>query len=142
MSKELVQAKLTSIYGKSTFRTNNDSKLNLKHDNSGDCMIVEKTQTHAIHTKGHAVSSFLKAEGEGRTSGNTLGTKRVHMEINSPRVSNPKSPLSNEEVNLDTRGSGFVTARAKLVLYFTTITTSSLFFNPLNIYQIFFAYFA
>ncbi|KAI4348308.1 hypothetical protein L6164_009043 [Bauhinia variegata] len=109
--KETTQAKLTSMYGKSTFRTNNGSKssLNFKNNNYEDCMIVEKPQSHTNRTKDHAASSFFKTDGEERIYGNTFGTKRVHMEIG-----NAKSPSSNEEVNPDVCGNGFVTARAKL----------------------------
>lgn len=111
--KELLQTKLTSMRGKSTLRAESSSKLSLKHNRSEDCMIVEKPLSHGGHSKGHLVSSFLKTEGEEKTSG-TLGTKRVHMETNSPQVCNVKSPLSNGEAKSDTCGSGFVTARAKL----------------------------
>ncbi|GAU18102.1 hypothetical protein TSUD_52130 [Trifolium subterraneum] len=41
-SKEMVEAKLTTIYGKSSLRTSNSSKsfFNLKNINSEDCMKV------------------------------------------------------------------------------------------------------
>lgn len=115
------------MYGKSALRTINDSKLNLKHNSFEDCMIIGQPQLHVNQTKGHIGSSFLKAEGEERTSGNTLGTKRLHVESNSisPRVSNAKSPSSNKNVGPDTCGS-FVTARAKLVSSFTILSISVL----------------
>ena len=115
VSKEMVQSKLTSIYGKNALSTNTCSKSSRiwQSNSSEDCMIVEKPQLHA--NRGHVTSSFLRAEGEERTFGNKLGTKRVHMEISSPRIGNAKSPSSNDEVSPDVCGNGFVTARAKLV---------------------------
>ncbi|XP_061348874.1 ATPase family AAA domain-containing protein FIGL1 [Gastrolobium bilobum] len=115
-SKEILQAKLTSMYGKSSLKTSNGSKsfFNLKSNISEDCMIVERAQSHASHTKGPGVSSFLQVEGEERAFGNSFSTKRLHMENNSPKVGYAKSPSSKEEVNSDVCGNGFVTARAKL----------------------------
>jgi hypothetical protein len=116
-SKEVVQAKLTSIYGKSSLRTSNGSKsfFNLKNNNSEDCIVIGRPQSHGNHTKGPGVSSVFEVEGEGRAYGNTLPTKRAHVEITSPRVGYVKSPSIKEEVNPDVTGNGFVTARAKLV---------------------------
>ncbi|KAJ1397031.1 Vps4 oligomerization, C-terminal [Sesbania bispinosa] len=116
-SKEMVQAKLTSMCGKNSLRTSSNgskSLFNLKNNSSEDCMIVERPQSYANHTKGPGVSSFLEIEGEERASGNIFLAKRVHMENNSPRVGYVKSPSSKEEVNSDVCGNGFVTARAKL----------------------------
>ncbi|TKY46389.1 Fidgetin protein 1 [Spatholobus suberectus] len=115
-SKQMVQAKLPSMYGKSSLRTSNGSKsfLNMKNNISEDCMILDRPQSHASHTKCPGVSSALQVEGEERAFGNTLSTKRVHLENNSPRVGYVKSPSSKEEVNPDVCGNGFVTARAKL----------------------------
>lgn len=109
MSKEMAQTKSTTMYGERALRTNNVSKsfFNLKHNSSEDFRIIEKSQLHASHGKGRTVPSFLRAEGERRTSVNTFVTKRVHMEINNPKVNT---------VNPDVFSNGFVTAKAKLVL--------------------------
>ncbi|CAK8533103.1 unnamed protein product [Lathyrus sativus] len=115
-SKEGVQAKLTSLYGKSSLRTSNGSKsfFNLKNNSSEDCMITRRPQSHPINTKVPDFSSVIEVEGEERAYGNTFSTKRAHTEYNSPRVGYVKSPSSKEEVNPDVAGNGFVTARAKL----------------------------
>ncbi|KAK7316058.1 hypothetical protein VNO77_34727 [Canavalia gladiata] len=118
-SKEMVQAKLTSMYGKSNLRTGptgNGSRsfMNTKDNSSEDYMIVDRPQSHTSHTKGPGVSSVLQVEGEERASGNIFSAKRVHVENNSPRVGCVKSPTSKEGVNPDVCDSGFVTARAKL----------------------------
>ncbi|KAL5080621.1 hypothetical protein RYX36_009042 [Vicia faba] len=115
-SKEGVQAKLTSLYGKSSLRTSNGSKsfFNLKNNSSEDCMIIRRPQSHSINTKGPDFSSVIDVEGEERAYGSTFSTKRAHTENNSPRVGYVKSPSTKEEVNLDVAGHGFVTARAKL----------------------------
>ncbi|KAL5186899.1 ATPase family AAA domain-containing protein FIGL1 [Glycine soja] len=115
-SKQMVQTKLPSMYGKRSLRTSNGSKsiFNMKNNSSEDCMSLDRPQSHASHTKGPGFSSILQVEGEERAFGNTFSTKRVHMENNSPRVGFVKSPSSKEDVNPDACGNGFVTARAKL----------------------------
>ena len=121
-SKEMVQAKLTSVYGKSNLSSDNATKSfsNLKDNCSEDCVVVERPQSHASHTKGPAISPFSQVEEEERI--NTFGKKRVHLEIdNSPKVGYAKSPSSKEEVNPDVCGNGFVTARAKLVTFLCLI---------------------
>ncbi|KAF1883702.1 hypothetical protein Lal_00012619 [Lupinus albus] len=97
-SKERVQAKLTTIYEKSIFKTNS----------SEDCMVVERPQSS---TKGRAFFSF---DEEEKAVANTFGKKRAHLEIHSPKVGYANSPSSKEEVDSDGHGNGFVTARAKL----------------------------
>ncbi|XP_019438661.1 PREDICTED: fidgetin-like protein 1 [Lupinus angustifolius] len=96
--KERVQAKLTTISEKSTFKTNS----------SEDCMVVERPQSS---TKGRAFFSF---DEEERAFANTFGKKRAHLEIHSPKVGYANSPSSKEEIDSDGHGNGFVTARAKL----------------------------
>lgn len=112
-----MQAKLTSMYGKSSLRTSNGSKsfFNLKNNSSEDCTIIGRPQSHPIHTKGPGVSSVFEVEGEERACRNTFSTKRAHTENNSPRVGYFKSPSSKEEVNPDVACNEFVTARTKLV---------------------------
>jgi len=114
---EVVQVKLTSMYGKSSLRTSNGTKkiLNLKNNSSEDCTIIGRPQSHPIHTKGPGVSSVFEVEGEERVFRNTFLTKRAHTENNSPRVGYFKSPSSKEQVNPDFAGNEFVTARMKLV---------------------------
>ncbi|KAK7271116.1 hypothetical protein RJT34_26753 [Clitoria ternatea] len=118
ISKEMVQAKLTSMCGKRSLRTSNGYKsfLNLKNNSSEDCMIVDRPQSHntTSHKKIPGVSSILEVEREERASGNFFSAKRVHMENSSPRVACVKSPSSKEDANHDVCGNGFVTARAKL----------------------------
>ncbi|XP_039690861.1 ATPase family AAA domain-containing protein FIGL1 isoform X2 [Medicago truncatula] len=115
-SKEVVQAKLTSMYGKSSLRTSNGSNsfFNLKTNSSEDCTIIGRPQSLPIHTKGPGVSSVFEVEGEERACRNTFSTKRAHTENNSPRVGYFKSPSSKEEVNPDVACNEFVTARTKL----------------------------
>ncbi|KAG4927037.1 hypothetical protein JHK82_052819 [Glycine max] len=115
-SKQMVQTKLPSMYGKSSLRTSNGPKsfLNMKNNSSEDCMILDRPQSHASHIKGPGFSSILQVEGEERAFGSTFSAKRVHMENNCPRVGFVKSPSSKEDVNPDACGNGFVTARAKL----------------------------
>ena len=110
-SKVLTQSKLTSLYGndKSSYKSYMYSKSN----NTEDCVIVEKAHSH--HNQGQGASTFLKVEEEERSRGNSLGTKRAHMEIRSPRNDVANSPSSNEETQNDGFGKGFVTARTKLV---------------------------
>ncbi|XP_020206777.1 ATPase family AAA domain-containing protein FIGL1 isoform X1 [Cajanus cajan] len=114
--KQMVQAKLPSMYGINSSRTSNSStsSSNITSNNSEDCMILDRPQFHASRTKSPCVSSILHGEGEERAFGNTFSTKRVYMENNSPRVGYVKSPSSKEEVNPGFCGNGFVTARAKL----------------------------
>ncbi|XP_015971336.1 ATPase family AAA domain-containing protein FIGL1 [Arachis duranensis] len=114
-SKEMLQAKLTSAYGKSALRNDNATKnfFNLKDNCSEECVVVERPQFQNSHTKGSTISSFLQVEEEERM--NSFGKKRVHMEINnSPKVGYSRSPSSKEDVNPEVSGNGFVTARAKL----------------------------
>ncbi|KAL9276559.1 hypothetical protein ACSQ67_025888 [Phaseolus vulgaris] len=115
-SKQMVQTKLSSMYGKNSLRTSNCSKssLNMKNNSSEDCRILGGPQPQASHTKGPGISSILQVEGDERAFGNTFSTKRVHVENNSLRVGYLKSPSSKEEVHPDVCGNGFVTARAKL----------------------------
>jgi hypothetical protein len=95
--KGVVQAKLTTIYGKSSLRTSNGSKsfFNLINNNSEDCIIIGRPQSHGIQTKGPGVSFVFKVEGERRACGNTSPTKHAHMENTTPRVY-VKSPSCKE----------------------------------------------
>ncbi|XP_059451923.1 ATPase family AAA domain-containing protein FIGL1 [Corylus avellana] len=107
-SKFITQAKSTS----NITRASNGlykSFLSSKSNNSDDCIVVEKP-----HAKGHGALSSPKFEEEERAYGNSVGAKRAHLEICSPRIDNARSPSSNEEANPDASGIGFVTARAKL----------------------------
>lgn len=90
----LMQAKLTSLAGNKFSKASNSLNkisLNSKSGGSDDCIIIEGAQ------------------------GNSLGAKRTHMEISSPRTNDIKAPSSSEETSADVSGNGFVTARAKLV---------------------------
>ena len=64
-SKEMVQAKLASVYGKSTLRTDNAAQELFQFE---DCVVVERPQSHATRPKGPAVSSFLQVEEEERSN--------------------------------------------------------------------------
>ncbi|KAF8390633.1 hypothetical protein HHK36_025160 [Tetracentron sinense] len=115
-SKVMTQAKLPSLYGSKISKTNNNSYKNLlnsKSNNSEECIIVEEAHSYQNHPKGHGVSTFLQVDDE-KFHGNTLGTKRAHMEVSSPRHENTKSPSSNEEANAEASANVFVTARVKL----------------------------
>ncbi|KAF5746934.1 fidgetin-like protein 1 [Tripterygium wilfordii] len=115
-SKAVTQATLTSLYGNNILRAksiSHKSSLNGQISNSEDCMIIEKAPSYNHNPKSHGVSTSIKVEEEGGHI-NTLGMKRVYVEISSPKSDNPNSPSNNEESNNDVSGNGFVTARAKL----------------------------
>ncbi|KAI9177636.1 hypothetical protein LWI28_017609 [Acer negundo] len=112
-SKNMTQAKLASLYG-DNIRKVNRSGMNSKSTSCEDCLIVEKPYLYSNLPKGHGVSASVKVEEEERGCRNTLGMKRAHIEISSPKNDNVKSPSSTEKANDDVSGNGFVTARAKL----------------------------
>lgn len=85
----LMQAKLTSLAESNSL---NKGSLNSKTGGSDHCIIIEGAH------------------------GNSLGAKRTHMEISSPRTKDIKAPSSSEETSAGVSGNGFVTARAKLEL--------------------------
>lgn len=129
-SKVLTQSKLTSLSGndKNSYKSHAYSKTN----NTEDCSIVEKAHPHHSHSKDQGVSTFFKVEEEERFHGNSLGTKRAHGEIRSPRNNIANSPSGNEETQNDGFGKGFVTARTKLVsiLLNATVLLHLVFFFP------------
>ncbi|KAK2373070.1 ATPase family AAA domain-containing protein FIGL1 [Trifolium repens] len=71
------------------------SFFNLINNNSEDCIIIGRPQSHGIQTKGPGVSFVFKVEGERRACGNTSPTKHAHMENTTPRVY-VKSPSCKE----------------------------------------------
>ncbi|GLU02256.1 hypothetical protein SLE2022_195110 [Rubroshorea leprosula] len=116
-SKVTAPDKLASLYGNKIAMANNAScktSLNLKAKSSEDCVIVEKAHSYHNPPRGHGVSTLCKVEEDERGLGNTLGTKRVHNEIRSPRQDRARSPSISEEAHADVSGNGFVTAKAKL----------------------------
>ncbi|XP_002509525.2 ATPase family AAA domain-containing protein FIGL1 isoform X1 [Ricinus communis] len=117
MSKVITQARLTSLYGSNFTKGNpgsHKSSLTSKDNISDDCTIVESIHSYHTHSKNHGLSTYMKNEEEERGFGSTLGSKRSHEEIRSPKSDIAKSPTNNEEANTDVSGNGFVTARAKL----------------------------
>ncbi|CAI0457615.1 unnamed protein product [Linum tenue] len=110
------QAKLTSLYGnnvtKAYGRLQRGSSVP-KSNSNVDCMIVKSTQYTNPRSNG-GLSNYGKADEREKGYGNTTGSKRSFMEINSPRNDIPKSPSCDEDSNVDGSGKGFVTARAKL----------------------------
>ncbi|KAL9241739.1 hypothetical protein vseg_015812 [Gypsophila vaccaria] len=76
--------------------------------NSDDCIILEKQYSPKFNLGGH------HHEDEERGIGNSLGAKRTYMETRSPRNESIRSPLVNEETNVEVSGNGFVTARTKM----------------------------
>ncbi|KAJ0111482.1 hypothetical protein Patl1_03020 [Pistacia atlantica] len=112
----MTQAKLTSLYGNITKANNGSYKSGLgsRSKSSEDCVIVEKACSNSNLSKGHGLSKFVNLEEEERGHRNTLGMKRAHVEISSPRNDSVKSPSSSEIVNNDASSNGFVTARTKL----------------------------
>lgn len=115
-SQIITQAKLTSLYGnKANAGSHNSSWKSKRSSNSDDCMIVEMADSHYNHPRGHNLSNHMKSEENERGHGNTLVSKRIHEEISSPRNDSLRSPSINEDGNTN-GASGFVTARAKLVL--------------------------
>lgn len=114
-SKTMTQVKLTSMYRNNTTRGNNSTSKSYLASGSNiseECLIVERPLSFHSQNKGQSSFPSQRIEDEDRAYGNSLGTKRLHMEIKSP---NTKSPLSNEDANTDNFGNGFVTAKAKLV---------------------------
>lgn len=117
-----MQAKLTSAY-------RNVSKA--EDNRSEDCLLVEKAHSAHNFPKSTRVPVHIKVEDEERGSEKNVGAKRLHMEITSPRSENVRSPSCKEETEDDTSGTGFVTARTKLVsallyLHLPTNNTSKL----------------
>ena len=107
------QAKLTTMRN-NILRENHGISKNYqtsRTNNYDECIIVEKPLSFNNRSKGQSSSFIQNVEEEEIAYRNTLGAKRVHMDIGSPSM---KSPLSTEENN-DVSGNGFVTARAKLV---------------------------
>ncbi|KAK4483223.1 hypothetical protein RD792_010405 [Penstemon davidsonii] len=104
ISKNLVQAKLTSLYGNVPRESNRKS--------SEDCVVIEKKYTS--HHSPNCVPIFSKAEVDERARGVGFATKRPHRETFSPRNDMLKSPSCGEEDDVDASSNGFVTARAKL----------------------------
>ncbi|KAF4385743.1 hypothetical protein F8388_010299 [Cannabis sativa] len=105
------QAKRIAL--RSNFSRENNN-ISPKYTTSGscnydECRIVEKPMSFHNQTKSQC-SLFIQKDEEERTSGNSLGAKRMHVDIRSPSL---KSPLSSEENN-EVSANGFVTARAKL----------------------------
>ncbi|KAF4367665.1 hypothetical protein G4B88_001417 [Cannabis sativa] len=105
------QAKRIAL--RSNFSRENNN-ISPKYTTSGsynydECSIVEKPMSFHNQTKSQR-SLFIQKDEEERTSGNSLGAKRMHVDIRSPSL---KSPLSSEENN-EVSANGFVTARAKL----------------------------
>ncbi|KAM6549588.1 hypothetical protein CsatB_021264 [Cannabis sativa] len=105
------QAKRIAL--RSNFSRENNN-ISPKYTTSGscnydECRIVEKPMSFHNQTKSQR-SLFIQKDEEERTSGNSLGAKRMHVDIRSPSL---KSPLSSEENN-EVSANGFVTARAKL----------------------------
>ncbi|GAV64278.1 AAA domain-containing protein/Vps4_C domain-containing protein [Cephalotus follicularis] len=116
-SNIMTQEKMESLYGKSTTRANRGSQknfLNSKSNSSEDCIVLEKVYHN--HHKDNHLSHVTKVEEEEQAHGSTLGTKRTHIEISSPKYDSANSPSCNEEANNDAPGNGFVTARAKMAM--------------------------
>ncbi|XP_010250750.1 PREDICTED: fidgetin-like protein 1 [Nelumbo nucifera] len=115
--KGVTQAKLTSLYGGKVLRTNNISNkntLNLRSNNSEECIILEKSNScNQNYPKGTGFSTISHVEEEEKLHV-SLSTKRAYVDISSPKLEPTKSPPTNEDANADVPGTGFVTARAKL----------------------------
>ncbi|XP_038884179.1 ATPase family AAA domain-containing protein FIGL1 [Benincasa hispida] len=112
------EAKVTSPLYKKDHGRNSPSLYRSSLNSSNrldDCIIVEKDPSLYDHKKPQGIS-FTKLEEEGRAYGNMVSTptRRVRMEISSPKVDNANSPSSTEDANADFSGNAFVTARTKL----------------------------
>ncbi|KAK1307203.1 Katanin p60 ATPase-containing subunit A1 [Acorus calamus] len=116
-SKNMKQAKLTSMYGSNVLKPSNTSyrKL-LKSENQEpeECVIVEKGHASSQRYARGGSSSVPLQVDEENIHGNDLRRKRRQMEAISPGCENVGSQTGSEEDNADASGNGFVTARAKL----------------------------
>ncbi|KAK1305882.1 Katanin p60 ATPase-containing subunit A1 [Acorus calamus] len=117
-SKNMKQAKLTSMYGSNVLKPSNTSyrKL-LKSENQEpeECVIVEKGHANSQrYARGGSSSVPLQVDEEENIHGNDLRRKRWQMEAISPGYENAGSQTGSEEDNADASGTGFVSARAKL----------------------------
>ncbi|KAK1259478.1 Katanin p60 ATPase-containing subunit A1 [Acorus gramineus] len=117
-SKNMKQAKLTSMYGSNVLKPSNTSyrKL-LKSENQEpeECVIVEKGHANSQrYARGGCSLVPLQVDEEENIHGNDLRRKRRQMEAISPGCENVGSQTGSEEDNADASGNGFVTARAKL----------------------------
>ncbi|XP_051140861.1 ATPase family AAA domain-containing protein FIGL1 [Andrographis paniculata] len=108
--KNLIQAKLTSLYGNGL--RENTSTL-IRDNDTDEVTVIEKKYSSYMSPPNHCISTISKTEEEG-VHDIPYKTKRLHRDIISPRNGTIKSPPGSEGAEPDTSNNGFVTARAKL----------------------------
>lgn len=117
-SKVMTQTKLTSLYSGKALNANNNSykkPLNTKSNSSAEC-ISENNQPYEQynHQKRDGFSKYLLVDEDEKNHPNSLGTKRMHLDVSSHKDVIELPPSQNE--GIDVSNNSFVTARAKMVL--------------------------
>lgn len=110
-SKNLIQAKLTALYGSIPREINRTFR---KDKFSDDCIVIEKSNLSRKSPKSRSVHTFSKDEEEDTV---IAATKWLRRETVSPRTEIVKSPSCADD-DANTSSNGFVTAKAKLVRCF------------------------
>lgn len=108
---------LASIYGNYLNKRNNIPLKNYTNSksNSSQEIFSRKVQASFSHQRS-PLSPFSKFSEEDSSHSNTLGTKRMHVEITSPRYGDEGLPSNAEEPIADV-SNGFMTAKTKLVFF-------------------------
>ncbi|MCL7032568.1 hypothetical protein MKW94_028213 [Papaver nudicaule] len=113
--KVMTQTKLTSLYsGKAPDANNNSYKkpLNTKSNSSAECSEKVQPYEQHHHHKRDGFSKYLRVDEDEKNHQNSLGTKRMHLDVSSHKDVIEIPPSLNEEI--DGSNNSFVTARAKL----------------------------
>ncbi|RZC70291.1 hypothetical protein C5167_033405 [Papaver somniferum] len=115
-SKVMTQTKLTSLYSGKALNANNNSykkPLNTKSNSSAEC-ISENNQPYEQynHQKRDGFSKYLLVDEDEKNHPNSLGTKRMHLDVSSHKDVIELPPSQNE--GIDVSNNSFVTARAKM----------------------------
>ncbi|CAN8266288.1 unnamed protein product [Cochlearia groenlandica] len=113
-SKTLMQTRLTSLYGNSMAKPDNQHRTSMNNQDSAsdECAIVERSHGVGFGTKrAHAEISSLANDGEGKADGATKGfvtaKTKLEMDVRQKRGSNgsPNLPISPQsEKNALARG--------------------------------------
>lgn len=117
----MTQMKITSIYDSNSMNLNerHDKKqLNSEGCISTECIDVENEHSESCNYVKNTDNAGQKTEEEEKSHAISLKIKRKHTQFTSPICATVNSPPGCEEANVEATGNGFVTARAKLVLYF------------------------
>ncbi|KAI3885269.1 hypothetical protein MKW98_002661 [Papaver atlanticum] len=115
-SKVMTQTKLTSLYSGKALNANNNSykkPLNTKSNSSAECTSENNHPYEQYnHQKRDGFSKYLLVDEDEKNHPNSLGTKRMHLDVSSHKDVIELPPSQNEEI--DVSNNSFVTARAKM----------------------------